>query len=417
MIDVATGRKLAWTISFSAPSAAAAATVLFECINRHGCLPRFIVVDNAPEFDSIVMHRILQEAESHLVWRPPYQPRYGSPVEAANNKITVQILQLLAGNTVSVKSLYDYSRTFIARNPELMTLTQLSAYLKGVFEEVELQVGSARTGDEPVKDYDARRELEVGTSYRKSINLTVSLRRICMPPASNGGLRRVRDEGYVVVNNLTYYAEELKRFRGQYVRVFPDVIHPGLVYVYVSNDVGWLDAKSIYSDFFALYSKRELLGVIAELKHGRLHGVRDPAFIATVLAEKLVELERDPTRKDHLALLMDRLMNRAPSLLKTEPSSGNYFKTLPNVGAGEMVAETAESSVKESSEPTGDPESGTGAEADAAGKATSEANECQLDSTSASVDAVGTSHGTAPSDASKKDEDFEITVRPSRLSF
>lgn len=167
--------------------------------------------------------------------------------------ITVQVLQRLAGNTVAVKSLYDYSRTFIARNPQLMTLTQLNAYLTGVFDEVELEMGSARTGDEPVKDYKARRELEVGITYRKPIKLTLSFRRLCMPPASNDGLQKVRDEGYVAVNNLAYFSEDLKRFRGPSVRVFfPDVIHPGLVYVYVSKDVGWVDAKSIFADFFAL---------------------------------------------------------------------------------------------------------------------------------------------------------------------
>ncbi|WP_321931895.1 integrase catalytic domain-containing protein [Paraburkholderia guartelaensis] len=263
MIDAATGQKLAWTISFSAPSAAAVMTVLFECIRRHRCLPQFIVVDNAPEFDALIMHRILQKAESHLLWRPPYQPRYGAPVEAANNKITVQTLQMVGGNTVAVKNLYDFSRTFIARNPELMTLTQLNAYFVGVFDEVELEVGSARTGDEPVKDYIARQEMEVGVAYRRTIDLSVSLRRWCMPPASNEGLRRVRDEGYVAVNNLAYFSEDLKRFRGKTVLVHPDLIHPGVVYVFVSKEVGWIDAKCIYADY--------------------LHSIRSASFLASSL--------------------------------------------------------------------------------------------------------------------------------------
>ncbi|MGT2473698.1 Mu transposase C-terminal domain-containing protein [Paraburkholderia terrae] len=417
MIDAATGEKLAWTISFCAPSAAAVLTVLFECIDRHGCLPRFIVVDNAPEFDSIVMHRILQEAESHLLWRPAYHPRYGSPVEAANNKITVQVLQRLAGNTVAVKNLYDYSRTFIARNPELMTLTQLNAYFTGVFDEVEPEMGSARTGDEPVKDYKARIDLEVGIAYRKPIKLTLSFRRLCMPPASNEGLRRVRDEGYVVVNNLAYFSEDLKRFRGQSVRVFPDVIHPGLVYVYVRKDVGWVDAKSIFSDFFALYSKREILGVIAELKHGRQHGVRDPVLIAKLLAEKLLELERDPARKDRLAVQMDSLMNRAPSLLKTEPDSHNYFNAPPDVGAGSMASKIPDTTATESAEPPGNLKSVSSVEAAAVGQATSQAAGDHLESSPEPVDAVASSSATDLPDTSTENQDFEIIVRPSRMSF
>lgn len=416
MVDAATGRKLAWTISFNVPNAAAVTTVLFECIHRHGCLPRFIVFDNAPEFDCIVVHRILQEAESHLLWRPPYHPRYGSPVEAANHQITVQVLQMLAGNTVAVKSLYDYSRTFIARNPKLMTLTQLNAYLSGVFNEVEMEAGSARTGDESIRDYEARIAQEVGVEHRKSIELTPAFRRLCMPPASNEGRRRVRDEGYVVVNNLAYFSEDLKPFRGQTVHVFPDLIHPGLVYIYVSKDVGWIDAKSVFTDFYALYSRRELLGVIAELKLGKLRGVRDPAFISKALAEKLLELERDPARFDYLAQQLDRLLNRAPSLLKTEPDSHNYFDAPPDVGTGGMAGVGADTMAHGCAEP---PRIAPvlGAEAATAGRAASQVDGEALDPVAEAVEATTRDSDTDLLGGSPNDEDFEITVRPSRLSF
>ena len=416
MIDTATGRKLAWTISFSAPSAAAVATVLFECIRKHGCLPRFIVVDNAPEFDSLVMHRILQEAESHLLWRPAYHPRYGAPVEAANNKISVQTLQLLAGNTVAVKTLYDFSRTFIARNPELMTLTQLNAYLTGIFDEVELEVGSSRTGDESVKEYEARKDFEVGIRYRKSLKMTRSLRRLCMPPASNNGLRRVRDEGYVVVNNLAFFSEDLKRFQGKSVRVFPDLIHPGFVYVYVGKDVGWCDAKSIYSDFFALYSMRELHGVLAELMSGPLRGVRDPAVISTALAEKLVELERDPKRKDLLALQMDRLMNRAQSLLETEPDSHRYFNPPPITGAIETANVSAITTPSAADEKACNVQTDSSIEVAAAAqtdqKADGSALRPNVEATVAATEKTGAGSTDAP-----KDKDVENVVRRTRLSF
>jgi len=416
MIDAATGRKLAWTISFSAPSAAAVMTVLFECIDRHGCLPRFIVLDNAPEFDSIVMHRILQEGESHLLWRAAYHPRHGAPVEAANNKITVQSLQMLAGNTVAVKTLYEYSRTFIARNPELMTFTQLNAYLSGLFDEVEPEMGSARTGDEPVKDYIARREAELGVEHRKHIDLTVGFRRLCMPPANNEGLRTVRDEGYVAVDNLAYFSEHLKRFRGQKVHVFPDLIHPGLVYVYVNREVGWIDAKSTYTDFFVLYSKRELLGVIAELKLGNLRGVRDPVFIAKALAEKLLELEGDPARRDNLARLFDRLSNRAPSLLKTEPDSQNNFNAPSSFGAGEKGGETSDTTASECVEPSGNAQPALDAETPAAGLPTPKVGG---KARRADAESAGTATNNSESDLFdilKDSEDAEITVPP-RLSF
>ncbi|MEX3953921.1 Mu transposase C-terminal domain-containing protein [Paraburkholderia sp. EG287B] len=140
-----------------------------------------------------------------------------------------------------------------------------------------------------------------------------------MARSSYGRLRRVRDEGYVVVDNLAYFSEYLKRFRGQTVRVFADLIHPGLVYICARKTLGWIVARCVYADFFARYPRRELLNVLAELKLGRLRGVRNPVLIANVLAEKMLELEGDPARRDHVARLFDRvhrLQHRAPPLLK-----------------------------------------------------------------------------------------------------
>ncbi len=405
MIDAATGQKLAWTVSFKSPSAAAVTTVLFECIKEHECLPRFIVVDNAPEFDSLVMHRILQEAESHLVWRPPYQPRYGAPVEAANNKITTQLLQQLTGNTVAVKDLYQFSRTFVARNPELMTLTQLLAHLRGVFAEVELEIGSAKTGDESIRDYVARYKRDYGEKYRKHVELTLSLRRLCMPPASGNGIRIVRDEGYVVVDNLPYFESDkdnkLKRFRGRPVRVFPDVIHPGLVHIFVNSVIGWITGRSIYADFFALYSKREIQGIMAELKLGKLRGVRDPVVTSVALAEKLLELERDPARKDTLAKQLEMLLNRAPSLFETEANPEAYFNPPPSVRSHSATDYSlgTSSSVKTSS-PAAVPE-----EADKRSLKTEPASDSGPE-------------GTVPTpDGSSEHDNVEPVIRPTRLSF
>ncbi|WP_167368759.1 integrase catalytic domain-containing protein [Paraburkholderia tuberum] len=417
MIDEATGAKLAWTISFGAPSARSVMTVLFECIRRHGCLPTFIVVDNAPEFDSLVMHSILRLGRANLLWRPPYQPRYGAPVEAANNKITVQSLQMLAGNTVAVKSLYQYSRTFIARNPELMTLTELTAFFTGVFDEVEQEVGSARTGDEPVKDYVARRKAEVGVGYRTPINLNLSVRRICSPPASGGGMRTISDEGYVEVDNLAYFSEDLKRFRRQRVAVHPDLIHPGFVYVYVSAAVGWIDAKSTYADIFEDYSRRELLGVIAELKRGKLRGVNNPVVKARVLAKTVVERERDPARRDELAQKFEQFSNRASALLMTAPDTRNQCNVPPDVEADAMDGDMSGSTAGECLESAGigRPDRGDGAAAPL-GATVPAGDKAGSDAEAGTVDAGGKGSSADQSDRSGEDDD-EISVTPSRLSF
>ena len=229
-----------------------------------------------------------------------------------------------------------------------------------------------------------------------------------MPPASGNGIRIVRDEGYVVVDNLPYFDSgkdnKLKRFRGRPVRVFPDVIHPGLVYIFVNSVTGWITGRSIYADFFALYSKREIQGVMAELKLGKLRGVRDPVVTSVALAEKLLELERDPARKDTLAKQLEMLLNRAPSLFETETNPEAYFNPPPSVGSHSPTDDSLGTSSSSSSV-----------------KATSPAAvPDEADKTSLKTEPVSDSgpERTVPTpDGSPEDDDVEPVIRPTRLSF
>ena len=159
------------------------------------------------------------------------------------------------------------------------------------------------------------------------------------------------------------------------------------------------------------------MGVIAELKHGRLHGVRDPVFTATVLAEKLLELEQDPERKDQLAQQMDRLLNRAPSLLKIEPDFQNYFTTPPDVGPGAMTSEAAGKTSAKRVDPPDNAQSEAGDESGAAGRVATIVGDSSYNPKTEPVEPTEGSSDGEPSEASENDEEFKIVVRPSRLSF
>jgi hypothetical protein len=114
---------------------------------------------------------------------------------------------------------------------------------------------------------------------------------------------------------------------------------------------------------------------------------------------------------------MDRLMNRAPSLLKTEPDSHNYFNAPPNVGAGAMVGEISGTTAMECAEPPGNAQPVPGAEATAAAQAASQVDADAPGSDAEPVNAATGSSDADPPHLSTKDEDFEVIVRPSRLSF
>lgn len=133
-----------------------------------------------------------------------------------------------------------------------------------------------------------------------------------------------------------------------------------------------------------------------------------------MLAEKLIELERDPARQDHLAKLMDRLMNRAPSLLKTEPDSHNYFNAPPVVGANAMASETRDTPKDDAGQPRPAP---SAPDAVVATETTSKRGADAVDTNTGGADATAERSDAAQPATPTKDDDFRIVVRPSRLSF
>lgn len=111
------------------------------------------------------------------------------------------------------------------------------------------------------------------------------------------------------------------------------------------------------------------------------------------------------------------LMNRAPSLLETEPDSHNYFNPPPNIGADAMASDSSGTTARECTQLSGNAQPALGAEAAAARQVAPKVDGDVLDANANPVDAATGENGTSPPDATTKGKNFEINVRPSRLSF
>lgn len=81
MIDICTGKVLAFSISFKKPSRHAVAKVIRACVRNHGRLPREIILDRGAEFKSVYLASLLAHYSVTLSLRPASDPRYGGQVE------------------------------------------------------------------------------------------------------------------------------------------------------------------------------------------------------------------------------------------------------------------------------------------------------------------------------------------------
>lgn len=103
MIDLATSKILAISISFTSPSKRSLAKVLRECVRNHGKLPREILFDRGSNYKS----RYAAELLSHLgiinTMRPAAYSRSGGEIEALFGEFMKQWLSQRPGNLADYK--------------------------------------------------------------------------------------------------------------------------------------------------------------------------------------------------------------------------------------------------------------------------------------------------------------------------
>lgn len=103
MIDIFTGKVLAFSISFKKPSRRAVSKVLRACVRNHGRLPREIIVDRGAEFKSVFLASLLAHYSIILNLRPASHSRYGSEVEGFFGEFMKQWLCQREGNLAQKK--------------------------------------------------------------------------------------------------------------------------------------------------------------------------------------------------------------------------------------------------------------------------------------------------------------------------
>lgn len=120
MIDLATSKILAMTLSFKNPSKRSLAKVIRECVRKHGKLPREIIFDRGSNFKSRYAAELLAYLGVINTMRPAGYPQIGGQVEELFGEFVKQWLSQLPGNTADFKEARSVDGKLTPRNKAVL---------------------------------------------------------------------------------------------------------------------------------------------------------------------------------------------------------------------------------------------------------------------------------------------------------
>ncbi|MCC1498008.1 DDE-type integrase/transposase/recombinase [Alcanivorax sp. 1008] len=112
MIDLASGKDIAFSLSLLSPSRISVARVIRACVRKYKKLPAEIIVDRGSEFKSVFFASLLAHLGITLSLRPKSHPRYGSEVERLFKGYKEMFLCTLPGNVANPLEVRSVDRDF-----------------------------------------------------------------------------------------------------------------------------------------------------------------------------------------------------------------------------------------------------------------------------------------------------------------
>jgi hypothetical protein len=317
---------LAYALTPHRPNSATVHLLMLDCIRRNGFLPPFIILDNEGNFDCRALHAILRHCESSVLWRPSYDPRYGSGIESFFKKLSVQLLRGLVGNYVGVQNFDRLAAARLARNKDLMTIPEFDTHLEAFFFNYIYDTPTNLPSGFTPREYIENSRRYDGQFHLRPAAITDNFRRMCMPPLTAEGRRLIYGGGTVVGQNIVYNSTELVKFEGRYCFVHPDLFKGGTANVFVphrevkeleDNEPGqWFTAVSDFAETFGCLSYAELQSMLTETR--KWGGFKDrkvnPWLLNQKAAQGIKAIYNDPQRQEKRYRHQEALLSADPSL-------------------------------------------------------------------------------------------------------
>ena len=233
-VDAYSRMPLSFRVSFDPPSRASVAAILFRCVYRHQRLSDTIVVDQGPEFNSVLLESALADKNLDKLERPPAKPRHGAVVERLFGTTNTAFIHELAGNTTPLSLGRSLSPSHHPNRSAVWTLPLLDDALERWFFEVYANRVHSELGDPPRAVFDHSAALS-GIRVARFVPYDYSLRVLLAQAPRSGNTRKVHPVRGLTVRYLAYWHDDFahRDVAGNNVRVKIDVADCSIAFAWV----------------------------------------------------------------------------------------------------------------------------------------------------------------------------------------
>ena len=348
LFDAYTRKVLAIILSFDSPSYRSCMGVIARCVERHGRIPKNIVVDGGKEFQCIYCETLLAYLGSHKKSRPAGKSRYGSLVERFFGIANQQFVHNLRGNNKALRNPRAMSSTHDPRDRAVWTLSELRVVLEKYIDEVYGNLEHPALGVSPNTAAMAVGTAQAGERGHTIFPYTKEFVMMCMPSTDKGTCKIQPGRGIKMAN--TYYWTHKFRdpaWERRDVPVRYDPMDFSRAYAYLGDH--WAECRSEFQNAFAGHSVKEIELITAEItgrtkrNHERrvINASRIADFLQSTEVTEAILLQRK--RDQELLLSGDQVPAVAAPAKKTlkeappEIEATDYWTNLTIVKLGEFV--------------------------------------------------------------------------------
>lgn len=288
LVDVATGALLAVWLSYRTPSVRSVGMIIRLCQRRHGRLPKMILMDRGPEFESVYCLALLAHLAVDRVLRPTADPRYGGEGERHFNLFRTRFLTLRPGNTAAYFESRAVSTTHSPQRTARLSLEELWSDLMDYIDWHNNSLLGNQSESPAIAITNAISRMpflgvkaEDNAEFR--VATAIDVRNYTVDPA----------RGIHIDDNARYWAPQLTEITGKRkkpeVRIDPE--DPYVVYARISDR--WVPCFAQGGDTFRTMDPVKRWAQAARLLDGRV--IRENAKL--VASEKLAKSISDSDAK------------------------------------------------------------------------------------------------------------------------
>lgn len=264
LLDAFTRMVLAYYLSFDPPSYRSCMAVIRNAVQRHGRIPRTIIVDQGSDFESLYFEALLGLLGTHKKSRPAAKSRFGSVIERFFGVNNQAFIHNLAGNSQALQRPRSMSPSHDPRKLAVWTLPALTDAFEGFVDTAYANLIHPALGMSP-KEAMAHGLATSGQRTHTLMPFNEDFKRLCMP-TTIAGKAVVRPGRGIKIKGIHYWHPVFRE---------PTVLRTKVHLVYDPFDVSrayalakgeWVLCRSEHQSLFERRSEREISAISQEIR-------------------------------------------------------------------------------------------------------------------------------------------------------